>query len=281
MEKKKITLILAISLAFFIVAGTLGVYGFNTVKRTKTLQQAEALVSMEKYKDGIIIYENMLSKKYNKSIADKRDLTIELMESKENHTKAMELFDAGEYQKSIKFFSRISKNDKKRYGETSKTLSSIEENIFQEIRDEFELGNEKDAIDRLSDYIKAVPTSVEAKNLKDELKFSMKEAKKNEEMKIEEAKKMAEEEEKLNAIECTAYSVDDTYQTIIAKNANLRVAPKLGAAVITTIPEGSECYVMETKVENAERFWCKVECYDNSGEYYTGWVSYNTMNYKY
>ncbi|MEJ8553431.1 SH3 domain-containing protein [Tepidibacter sp. Z1-5] len=281
MQKKKKILILAISLAFLVVAGTLGVYGCNTLKRTKTLQQANSLVSMEKYKDGITIYEGMLSKKYDKAIADKRDLAIELMESKENHKKAMELFDAGEYQESIKFFSRISKNDKKRYGETSKTLSSIEENIFQEIRDEFELGNEKDAIDRLNDYIKAVPTSTEAKNLKDELKFSIKEAKKNEEMQIKEAEKMAQEENKLNETEGKAYDVDGTYQTIIAKNANLRVAPKIGADVITTIPEGTECYVMETKVENAERFWCKVECYDDMGEYYVGWVSYNTMNYKY
>ncbi|WFD10534.1 SH3 domain-containing protein [Tepidibacter hydrothermalis] len=281
MEKKKKIFILAISIAFLVVAGTLGSYGVSTFKKTKALEQADALVSMEKYKDGIIIYENMLSKKYNKAVADKRDLAIELMESKENYKEAMELFDAGEYQKSIRFFSRISKNDKKRYGETTKTLKGIEENIFQEIRDEFEVGNQDDAIDRLNNYIKAVPTSVEAKNLKDELKFSIKEAKKNQEMKMEEAKKRAEEEEQLNEIACTAYNVEDTYQTIIAKNANLRVAPKLDADVITTIPEGSECYVMETKVENSERFWCKVQCYDSYGESRTGWVSYNTMNYKY
>ncbi|WP_099190622.1 hypothetical protein [Tepidibacter mesophilus] len=164
MQKKKKIFILVTAIIFLVLAGTLGSYGVSTFKKTKALEQADALVSMEKYKDGIIMYENILSKKYNKVIADKRDLAIELMESKENYKKAMEFFDAGEYQKAITFFSRISKNDKKRYGETSKTLSSIEENIFQEIKDEFELGNEKEAIDRLNEYLKAVPTSVEAKN---------------------------------------------------------------------------------------------------------------------
>ncbi|WP_099190159.1 SH3 domain-containing protein [Tepidibacter mesophilus] len=100
-------------------------------------------------------------------------------------------------------------------------------------------------------------------------------------MQIKEAEKMAEQEEMLNQTKYKAYDVEDTYQTIIAKNANLRVAPKLGSDVITTISEGTECYVNETKVENAERFWCKVEYYDDMGDYYTGWVSYNTMNYKY
>lgn len=285
MQKNKIIMIIAISLAFLIVVGTLGVYGLNAHKRNKLLKQADALVAMEKYEDGINIYEQILSNKYINSIADKRDSAIKLMESKENYAKAMELFDADDYKGAIKFFLRVSKNDKKRYEQTLQQLNGIEETIFEEIRQDFESGNQNDALDRLNDYIKVVPTSVDAKNLKDELKVSIEEGKEKEEVQKEQAKKQvkkqAQVEKALSNTQQQAYAVKNTFQTVVAKNANLRVAPKIGADVLTIIPQGSECYVFETKVESADRFWCKVEYYDDMGRYYVGWISYNTMNYKF
>jgi len=277
MDKKKIAIIVAVSVVVLVV----GVFGFGVVKRMKTIEQANALVSMEKYKDGISIYEKLLSQKYDKAVADRRDRAIELMESKTNYEKAMEFCEKEEYKKAIACFMKVSKNDKKRYSETSEQMNAIEEQIIAQIKDEFEYGDDVYAMDMLNDYLKAVPNSTAAKNLKDDLRFAKEEEKAKQEQELAEAEKQAAEEEKESEASYTAYNVSGTYQTIIAKNANLRVAPKLDAAVITTVPQGSECYVYETKIETAERIWCQVEYVDDYGEYYVGWVSYNTMNYKY
>lgn len=277
MNKKKIAIIAVVSVVVLIV----GVFGFGVMQRMKTVEQANALVSMEKYKDGIAMYEKLLSKNYDKAVADRRDRAIELMESKANYEKAMEFCEKEDYKKAIACFMKVSKNDKKRYSETSEQMNAIEEQIIAQIKDEFEYGDDVYAMDMLNDYLKAVPNSTAAKNLKDDLRFAKEEEKAKQEQELAEAERQAAEEEKASEASYTAYNVSGTYQTIIAKNANLRVAPKLDAAVITTVPQGSECYVYETKIETAERIWCQVEYVDDYGEYYVGWVSYNTMNYKY
>jgi len=277
MDKKKIAIIAVVSVVVLIV----GVFGFGVIQRMKTIEQANALVSMEKYKDGIAMYEKLLSKNYDKAVADRRDRAIELMESKANYEKAMEFCEKEDYKKAIACFMKVSKNDKKRYSETSEQMNAIEEQIIAQIKDEFEYGDDVYAMDMLNDYLKAVPNSTAAKNLKDDLRFAKEEEKTKQEQELAEAERQAAEEEKASEASYTAYNVSGTYQTIIAKNANLRVAPKLDADVITTVPQGSECYVYETKIETAERIWCQVEYVDDYGEYYVGWVSYNTMNYKY
>ncbi|AHM57530.1 hypothetical protein EAL2_808p00230 (plasmid) [Peptoclostridium acidaminophilum DSM 3953] len=277
MDKKKIAIIAVVSFVVLIV----GVFGFGVIQRMKTVEQANALVSMEKYKDGIAMYEKLLSKNYDKAVADRRDRAIELMESKANYEKALEFCEKEDYKKAIACFLKVSKNDKKRYSETSEQMNAIEEQIIAQIKDEFEYGDDVYAMDMLNDYLKAVPNSTAAKNLKDDLRFAKEEEKAKQEQEFAEAERQAAEEEKASEASYTAYNVSGTYQTIIAKNANLRVAPKLDAAVITTVPQGSECYVYETKIETAERIWCQVEYMDDYGEYYVGWVSYNTMNYKY
>lgn len=281
MGKNKLTAIIAISLAFIITAGIAGIFGYKTAKKNKTISQADSLVAIEKYQDGIGLYENLLSESYDKDVAARREKAVELMESKANYEKAMEFLDAQDHKGAIRYFLKVSPNDKKRYGETAQNMSEIEETLLEQIRYDFDYGNEDGAIQSLDEYLKTVPTSVAAKNLKDDLKFTQEEAKAKAKREQEEAEKKAAEEAAALETEWEAYNIVDTYQTIVAKNANLRIAPKLDADVVMTIPQGAEVYIYDTKVENSERFWCQIRYYDEYGDLCNGWISYNTMNYKY
>lgn len=75
-----------------------------------------------------------------------------------------------------------------------------------------------------------------------------------------------------------ANNLPGTMQTVVSERGNLRAAPSLNAQLIIALPRGTDIYILRTKVESADRIWCEVELTHN-GVYYTGWLSYNTMNY--
>lgn len=281
MKSKKILIpIIALSLVVFLVGVTFGVSYFQS---NKTLKQADSLVFMEKYEDAIALYEKILSEDFDIAISNKRDRAKELLESKEMYEEGLEYYEAEDFKEATKAFSKVSKNDSKRYSETSEKMKSIEELILTDANQYMQSGDFDVATDLLNDYLKVKSDSIDAKNLKEEIILqqdeSAKQAKASDKKAADEAAEKKASSDAMLEAESEAYSLVGTYQTVVSKDANLRIAPKLDAEKIVALPQGTECYVYDTKIETSNRIWCQITAYYDDYSY-EGWVSYNTMNYK-
>lgn len=276
--------ILSVVLIFFII------FGVSYFNREKKIKQADVLISIEKYEDGIAIYDNLLSKKHSSLIMDKRNLAVELMESDANLKKGLEASEEGDISTAVKFLSKISKDDEKRYELAADELSNIEKIILIDVNQLIEDGKLDEANQIVNDYLKVDFKNVkmqDAKNSIDLKKTEIEEQIKNEEKDKEiiasTIKKQAEIDAinaKKNAeVKTVAINIVGTYQYIIANEANLRDAPTINSSVIGVLNRGMEVYIHDTQIESAERIWCYISTYKNGYVEY-GWMSYNTMNYK-
>lgn len=286
------------------------VFLFTVIKDNKTIKQADSLVAIGKYENGIAIYDTMLTKKYSDDVMAKRENAIELMEANENYERGMESLDHNDRYKALKYFSKVPENDTKLYEKATTELQDIEDVTAAEIEELIGDQEFDEAHDIVNAYLKAAPGSARISNLKDTLLAIEKDVtKKNAVAKAEEDQKIAqansEEEKQAKAIEdekrkqeaiaiasaksketgkweleqariTGANLVNKTLYTT-SKIANLRDAPTLGGNVGIVLYKGTEVYILETHVESASRTWCKVRAYTNEGSY-VGWISYNTMN---
>lgn len=216
------------------------IFGLTTFKRNKTIQQADSLISIERYEEGIVIYDNLLSKKYIPQLITKRESAVQLMESKEIFEKGVKAFDDNDSKNAIKYLSKVSENDNKRYKEAEDKLKDLEE---------------------LTD-IKV-----------DELIEKNKIDKANAEKQSQQNQKVANVRKKDEA-QSIASNLRKSYRSIISEGANLRDAPTIKSNVYNTVPRGSEVYIIDTQIESSDRIWCRVDT-----DYGSGWISYNTMNY--
>ncbi|PIC95337.1 hypothetical protein CSV69_12085 [Sporosarcina sp. P26b] len=286
------------------------VFLFTVIKDNKTIKQADSLVAIGKYENGIAIYDTVLTKKYSDDVMAKRENAIELMEANENYERGMESLDHNDRYKALKYFSKVPENDTKLYEKATTELQDIEDVTAAEIEELIGDQEFDEAHDIVNAYLKAAPGSARISNLKDTLLAIEKDVtKKNAVAKAEEDQKIAqaksEEEKQAKAIEdekrkqeaiaiasaksketgkweleqariTGANLVNKTLYTT-SKIANLRDAPTLGGNVGIVLYKGTEVYILETHVESASRTWCKVRAYTNEGSY-VGWISYNTMN---
>lgn len=287
------------------------VFLFTVFKDNKTIKQADSLVAIGKYENGIAIYDTMLTKKYSDDVMAKRENAIELMEANENYERGIESLDHNDRYKALKYFSKVPENDTKLYEKATTELQDIEDVTAAEIEELIGDQEFDEAHDIVNAYLKAAPGSTRISNLKDTLLATEKDVtKKNAVAKAEEedkkiAQAKSEEEKQTKAIEeekrkqeaiaiasaksketgkweleqariTGANLVNKTLYTT-SKIANLRDAPTLGGNVGIVLYKGTEVYILETHVESASRTWCKVRAYTNEGSY-VGWISYNTMN---
>ncbi|WP_303971263.1 SH3 domain-containing protein [Sporosarcina ureae] len=286
------------------------VFLFAVIKDNKTIKQADSLVAIGKYENGIAIYDTMLTKKYSDDVMAKRENAIELMEANENYERGIESLDHNDRYKALKYFSKVPENDTKLYEKATTELQDIEDMTAAEIEELIGDQEFDEAHDIVNAYLKAAPGSTRISTLKDTLLATEKDvteknavAKAEEDQKIAQAK--SEEEKQAKAVEdekrkqeaiaiasaksketnkweleqariTGANLVNKTLYTT-SKIANLRDAPTLGGNVGIVLSKGTEVYILETHVESASRTWCKVRAYTNEGSY-VGWISYNTMN---
>lgn len=278
--------IIAVTSAASLVLIVSIIFGASIFKENKIIKQADSLISIEKYEDAIALYENLLSKKYIPALVTKRDSAMELMESNENFEKGIEAFDDDDKRNAIKYFSRIPESDKKKYEEATEKLSDLEEVTIMEIEDLIESGNLDEANKIVNEHLKLSPDSIDMKNAKETIasKYTEDEneakaeeqAQKNQEIaQADAANNEAANRKKKEDAQSIANHLMGSYKTIISEEANLRDAPTLKSNVYYTVPRGTEVYISDTQIESSDRIWCQV-----STDYGTGWISYNTMNYK-
>lgn len=285
--KKVIIGVVGILSAFLIITM---VFGISYLNREKAIKQADGLIAIEKYDDGIALYDNLLSKKYSLSIMNKRNEAVKLMESDENLKMGLEAYEEDDINRAVRYLLKVPKDDMKRYEVALEELTNIEEIILMDISQLMEDGNLDEAREIANNYLKVDSKNVKVQNLKDSIDAKKAEAEKQTQMEKQSqeeeaiaAAKQAEEEAiaaKKNAeARATANSIIGTYRTIIATNANLRDAPSLKSGVVTVLPRGTYVYIHDTQTETADRIWCHVSTEEYGYTEY-GWISYNTLNYE-
>ncbi|PID21093.1 hypothetical protein CSV61_11450 [Sporosarcina sp. P3] len=304
---KKIIVLSVLSVVVLVV----GVFLFMTIKDNRMVKKADSLVAIGKFDNGIAIYDHLLTANYSDRVMEKRERALELKEANEQYELGMESLDTNDRYKAIKHFSKIPDNGDELFQKATKELENIEEASTLEIEELMENRDFEAAYEMVNNYLRVAPASSNMKDLKDTLIATEEDMKKKDALaKEEEDKKVAlvkaEEEKQAKAIEdekrsqeakaaaaaknkelellklerarIAASNVLYTYQTVVTSSGNLRAAPTLNGKVLVALPRGTEVYIVDTQVESTERTWCKVEV-ELHGSYYTGWISYNTMNY--
>lgn len=287
-EKKKVKrkgILIAVASIASIFLILVIVFGVSAIKRNQIIKQADSLVSMEKFEDGIAMYDSILSEKYSPAIIVKKDRAIKLMESYEKFEKGIEAFDDDEKEKAIKNLSKVDKEDKKRYKEAMEKLKEIEEVVVMEIEELINSEKLEEASKEIGKYIKLLPDSVDLQNAKEaivaknidienEVKAEEQAQKDQEAAEAKAAKNEAANRRKKEEAMMIADNLRYTTKSIITTEANLRDAPTLKGNIIDVLPRGTDVYINDTQIETADRIWCQVDY-----GYGYGWISYNTMNY--
>ena len=286
--------VIIISIAIFsVIVITLMIFGLSYLNKENEIKQADAFVLLEKYEDGINIYDHLLSKKYSRTIMNKRTLAMELLESAENLEKGLEASEENDINKAIRYLSRVQKDDKKRYELALEELANIEKTILIDIEQLIENGAFDQASEIVNTYLKADANNIKVQNAKESIaakkseieeQIKVEEENKVEEQKIvadqaiKEAERVVIETNKNEDTRRTADSIVGTYKSIIASQANMRDAPTLNSGIVTVLYSGAGVYIHDTQIESSERIWCYVSTEENGYTDY-GWISYNTMNY--
>ncbi|ARF16666.1 SH3 domain-containing protein [Sporosarcina ureae] len=293
---KKIIVISVLSVVVLVVS----VFLFMTIKDNRMVKKADSLVAIGKFDNGIAIYDHLLTANYSDRVMEKRERALELKEANEQYELGMESLDTNDRYKAIKHFSKIPDNRDELFQKATKELENIEEASTLEIEELMENRDFEAAYEMVNNYLRVAPASSNMKDLKDTLIATEKDMKKKDALAKEEEEEQAKaiEDEKrsqeakaaaaaknkeiellkLERARIAASNVLYTYQTVVTSSGNLRAAPTLNGKVLVALPRGTEVYIVDTQVESTERTWCKVEV-ELHGSYYTGWISYNTMNY--
>lgn len=285
---------------FGLVIIVAGIFLLMNMQKNKQINQADALIEIGNFDGGIVIYDKILTKKYSEEIMKKRQHAIELKKAHDNYMLGVEALDADELLKAVKNFSKVPIEDKKLYEKSLDEIKRIETTIALEIQEQIDASNFDEAKEMINAYLKVEPNSSEIRDMRDAVTEAQNEMEKQLALEEEKLKKLeqAKEEERKNKeekafedarkkelaeqteeqISHTINRILWTTQAVVTDTGNLRDAPTLKGKIIASLPRGTEVYILDTQVEPSNRIWCRVEL-TSDGEYYNGWISYNTMNY--
>ena len=304
-NNKKMKILVGLASAILIIAV---VFAISYTSRARAIEKADALISIEKYDEGIAIYDKLLSRKYSESLMNKRSAAVEIKEADENLKIGLESYEKGDINKAVRLLNRVPREDEKRYKLASEELRNIEETVLIDVNQLIEDGDLDGANQIVNNYLKADSKNIKIQNAKEAIRFKKSEiAKKDkttegdqedqddqenqddqekqedidtrEDKKTElEDKKQDKKENKNTNVKELANNIVGTYQSIVAGKANLRDGSSLSSTIVSVLRSGDEVYIHDTYIESSERIWCYVSTQKN-GYTESGWISYNTMNY--
>lgn len=270
---------LFVILVLFLCTG--GVYfGYRYYQYHSLEKETEIYVGMENYENAVELYEKLIEISHKMEYANRKKEIEELIESKRSFEEAMKAKNDGNITSSLKNLILVSAKDTTRYEIAQKEMSNLGKQYLSNANKEIEQKNFDYALSLIEEYQKILPDSKTAQDLKISLNKKRAIFENEQDQKRREEEARALEEERIASLESTAYELIGTTQTIVTIEANVRSAPRQGNNSVGIIKQGSDVYIMDTKIEDNNRIWCKVRYYDADKMIYVeGWVSYNTMNY--
>lgn len=280
-EKKAVSggiLLISVLIFLLVIGGSF--FGYRYFHFLKMEQQADLYKSMGEYEKAIEIYNQLIDKTHKVVYVEQKKQAEELIASRDAFEEGMEAAEQEDITLALKLLSKVPEQDEERYEEASKKMQVLGKQYLADVNQEMQNGNFDYALGMIEEYQKILPDSKTAKDLKVKI-IQKKTEYENQQLAQAEARK-AESDKKVRLTETKidAQNIIGTYQTVVTAEANIRSAPRIGDNIIAKLYQGAELYILDTKVESASRIWCKVRFYDSwYGDYYEGWVSYNTMNY--
>ena len=273
--KVLVTVLVIFALLF---AGIFAFKFFIKLKTTHQLEDARAYVASGKYEDALVLYNDVKENNNKKDINSEIEDTKKLLESQRSYERGNDLILKSEYLASVKSFKEVIPEDTINFSNSQDKISELENIILQKAKTKLKASDKNTALKIVNDYLKVVPESANAINLRDMiLKNSLEE--KSIEEKLNDSIEEGFETDKSRAkITKKAENLLNTYQKVRASKGNLRVSPSIDSDIIVVLPTDSDLYVQETKIEGEERIWCKVEAKNiNTGEVFHGWISNKIM----
>lgn len=274
-------------LLFLLLFGVLafGAYGFlraqsEEMSYTGDIEKGAAAYEEGDYDRALELYQKANETKPSQEISEKVEEMSRMSKSKASYLRGMELMGQKEYLQALRFFREVLPDDKHFYKSAQDEIARLEDLVLSRCRKFLDEGRREEAMALINAYIKAVPDSADAVNLRDSI-TTPEVASPEEKEKIEEAKNKEEEEERKNLsppdrskMAEQAGNLLHSYQTIVTFEANLREGPSLDSKILTILPAGTDVYVKDTLIEGVERVWCRVEVLDPKNEAVAeGWVS--------
>lgn len=250
----------------------------ENIRADRNMNSAKTLITQGQYEDALKVLKKIKDVDLEDEVNAEIEKTKKLLESQNFFEEGNRLILKDDYFEAVKSFKKVSPEDALNYSKSQDKITELENIILEDAKKTFEDGNTPGAVSIIDNYLKIVPESANALNLKDLiLQNNAKEIEDpdsgsliNEED-VELDKTRAEMSKKADALL-------NTYQKVVAEKANLRVNPSTDAEIVTILPTDSDLYIQETKIEGIDRIWCRVEAVDaETGISYSGWISNTTM----
>lgn len=251
-----------------------GYFGFRYYQVDSLQKKAQACISLGDYEGAIKIYDAIIQQTGKVQHIEEKKQIEQLMASDKAFVEGQKAAEKGDTIAAIENLSNVIEQDEKNYEVAKKKMAEIGKQYLSLVNQEVENNNYDRAIELINTYLKALPESETAMKLKSSI-LQKKEV-------YEKAEQEREaEEQRIRELIDTASNLIGTTQTVVTVEANVRSAPRKGKNIVDVIKQGTEVYIIDTKVEDNEIIWCKVR-YDDFYYfgYKEGWISYKTMNYE-
>lgn len=248
--------------------------GFNFLTKfldNRNLNKANSLIKNGEYKKALETYKNISKKENTINVESEIEMAKKLIESDNAFSTGKKLILEENYLKALKHLKQVIPEDIKNYSSSEESILNIENIIINDAEKLLNSNNSKKALELLNNLLYYVPESAHALRLKNSIEENSISSIDNEQ--IEDFEKDLERENRSEMTE-KAKNLLHSYQKVVSEKANLRAKPDVSSDVVTVLPQGSDLYIKDTKIEGSERIWAEVEAKDKeTGKIYTGWIS--------
>lgn len=273
---KILTTILTVAAILF--AGVFSFKFFVKIRTSYKLEDARAYVASGKYEKALALYNDIKEKNNKKDINSEIENTKKLLESQKSFERGNDLIMKSEYLAAVKSFKEVIPEDTVNFSNSQDKISELENIILQRAKTNLKNSQRDAALKIVNDYLRVVPESANAINLKDMILKNSLDEKSTEEKLNDSLEEGLETDSSRAKITKKAENLLNTYQKVRATKGNLRVSPSIDSDIIVVLPTDSDLYIQETKIEGEERIWCKVEAkHATTSEVFHGWISNKVM----
>lgn len=148
MEKENSNIgLVAIIFILAIIMSIVSIGIFKAVKKNDKIQEAHIYISLEKFEDGIKIYDELLKNGNDSEIAHRKKIAIDLKDAKINFERGKKALDLGDLGSAKSYFEKVSELDSERFEESKQELKKLKENSYENSKE-----NESDLKENQENY---------------------------------------------------------------------------------------------------------------------------------
>lgn len=166
--KRKIFLVLASILALVFLYQT-GSFIYKKVDTQNTLKRAETYILAGRYEEALSLYKDLAPYTNNLDMTLKIEDTQNLIKSAENYNRGVELTIGNNSLGALYAFSRVLPDDAQNYAKSQAMISSLKQDIINNIRTDISNGKLNEALTKADDLLYLLPEDSEIADLREEI----------------------------------------------------------------------------------------------------------------